>query len=79
LPRLHRDRLAEQIEAAHQAAVSDTLSWLERHAVFTRLGAGGVRQVETSGLIARCSPIATRAPVIRICNPRGGEQQGADP
>jgi conjugative relaxase-like TrwC/TraI family protein len=44
--------IAEQIEAAHHAAVADTLAWLERHAVFTRLGAGGVRHVETSGLIA---------------------------
>ncbi|SHN52782.1 DNA primase, catalytic core [Geodermatophilus obscurus] len=44
--------IAEQIEAAHSAAVADTLAWLERHAVFTRLGAGGVRQVETTGLIA---------------------------
>jgi conjugative relaxase-like TrwC/TraI family protein len=44
--------VAEQVEAAHAAAVADTLSWLEAHAVFTRLGAGGVRQVETRGLIA---------------------------
>jgi DNA primase catalytic core len=44
--------IAEQIEAAHHAAIADTLAWLERHAVFTRLGAGGVRQVETTGLIA---------------------------
>ncbi|SOC49459.1 DNA primase, catalytic core [Blastococcus aggregatus] len=44
--------IAEQIEAAHHAAVADTLAWLERHAVFTRLGAGGAQQVDTSGLIA---------------------------
>ncbi|SEK61646.1 DNA primase, catalytic core [Blastococcus sp. DSM 46786] len=44
--------ISEQIEAAHHAAVNDTLAWLEEHACFTRLGAGGVRQVETSGLIA---------------------------
>src|SRR3712207_9132497 len=44
--------VAEQIEAAHAAAVTDTLAWLERHACFTRLGAGGARQVETGGLIA---------------------------
>ncbi|MGY1782234.1 MobF family relaxase [Geodermatophilus sp. SYSU D01036] len=44
--------VAKRIEAAHAAAVADTLAWLERHAVFTRLGAGGVRQVETRGLIA---------------------------
>ncbi|MGY1631885.1 MobF family relaxase [Geodermatophilus sp. SYSU D01186] len=45
-------QVAEQVEAAHAAAVADTLAWLERHAAFTRLGAGGVRQVETTGLVA---------------------------
>ncbi|WP_116451904.1 MobF family relaxase [Blastococcus litoris] len=45
-------QIAERIEAAHSAAVADTLAWLERHACFTRLGAGGARQVETTGLVA---------------------------
>ncbi|MCF6734878.1 toprim domain-containing protein [Blastococcus sp. KM273129] len=44
--------MAEQIEAAHAAAVADVLAWLEQHATFTRLGHGGVRQVETIGLVA---------------------------
>ena len=44
--------VAEQVEAAHTAAVADTLAWLERSAAFTRLGAGGVRQVEVTGLVA---------------------------
>jgi conjugative relaxase-like TrwC/TraI family protein len=44
--------IATQIEGAHFAAVADVLEWLERNASFTRLGAGGVRQVETTGLIA---------------------------
>ncbi|TFV88127.1 toprim domain-containing protein [Blastococcus sp. CT_GayMR20] len=44
--------VAAQIEAAHAAAVADALSWLEHNASFSRLGAGGVRQVETTGLIA---------------------------
>ncbi|MGY1683150.1 MobF family relaxase [Geodermatophilus sp. SYSU D01176] len=44
--------VAEQVEAAHAAAVADTLAWLGQHACFTRLGAGGARQVETTGLIA---------------------------
>ncbi|SMO91173.1 DNA primase, catalytic core [Geodermatophilus aquaeductus] len=44
--------VAEQVEAAHAAAVADTLAWLEETAAFTRLGAGGVRQVETTGVIA---------------------------
>ncbi|WP_233498799.1 MobF family relaxase [Blastococcus sp. TF02A-26] len=44
--------VAEQVEAAHAAAVADALSWLEANASFTRLGTDGVRQVETTGLIA---------------------------
>ena len=43
---------AQAIEAAHQAAVADTLAWLEDNAAYTRLGAQGVRQVEVKGLIA---------------------------
>src|SRR3954454_7569913 len=44
--------VAEQVEAAHAAAVADALAWLEENACFTRLGTDGVRQVETTGLIA---------------------------
>ncbi|MCF6506690.1 toprim domain-containing protein [Blastococcus sp. MG754426] len=44
--------VAEQIEAAHATAVADALAWLEDSACFTRLGTDGVRQVETTGLIA---------------------------
>ncbi|MCV2491675.1 relaxase domain-containing protein [Geodermatophilus sp. YIM 151500] len=44
--------VAEQIEAAHATAVADALAWLEENACFTRLGTDGVRQVETTGLIA---------------------------
>ncbi len=40
------------MERAHQAAVKDALAFLERHALFSREGADGVRQVETRGLIA---------------------------
>jgi len=43
--------ISAQVEAAHHAAVADTVGWLEDHASFTRVGAGGVRQVDTSGLI----------------------------
>ena len=45
-------RVAAQVRAAHDAAVADTLAWLEREATFTRLGHGGARQVPTRGLIA---------------------------
>jgi conjugative relaxase-like TrwC/TraI family protein len=43
--------VAHQIEAAHDAAVEDTLGWLQQEATFTRRGANGVRQVPTRGLI----------------------------
>ena len=43
---------AEVIERAHTEVVAETLGWLEDHASFTRLGSGGVRQVEVRGLIA---------------------------
>ncbi len=44
--------VASRIQQAHDAAVQDALAFLEAHAVFTREGAGGARQVETRGLIA---------------------------
>lgn len=42
---------AAKIRAAHDAAVADALSFLETHAVFTREGSGGARQVDTRGLV----------------------------
>ncbi|MDG4666368.1 MobF family relaxase [Mycobacterium sp. 236(2023)] len=44
--------IAEQIEAAHEAAVADVLEWLQDNAAFTRVGTNGVAQVDTEGLIA---------------------------
>jgi len=44
--------VASEIQHAHDAAVHDALAFLEAHAIFTREGAGGARQVETRGLIA---------------------------
>jgi DNA primase catalytic core len=44
--------VAEIIERAHHDAVTDTISWLERNATYTRRGKGGVAQVEVHGLIA---------------------------
>lgn len=43
---------AREIAAAHDAAVRDVVGWLEREAVYTRLGAGGPQQVDTRGLLA---------------------------
>jgi conjugative relaxase-like TrwC/TraI family protein len=44
--------LAARIEQAHQAAVQDALNFIERHALFTRQGRNGVRQVNVTGLVA---------------------------
>jgi DNA primase catalytic core len=40
------------IEQAHADAVADTLTWLEDHATYSRIGRNGVAQVEVRGLIA---------------------------
>jgi conjugative relaxase-like TrwC/TraI family protein len=45
-------RVAAQIERAHEAAVRDALRFIERHALFTRQGRNGVRQVNVRGLVA---------------------------
>ncbi len=43
---------AAAIERAHQKAVGDALSFIEQHALYTRTGANGVRQVEVRGMVA---------------------------
>lgn len=44
--------IAAVIEECHDAAVADALAFQESVAAFTRTGAGGVAQVDTTGLIA---------------------------
>jgi conjugative relaxase-like TrwC/TraI family protein len=44
--------VAATIERAHQAAVKDALAFLEEHALFTRTGPQGIRQVNVRGLVA---------------------------
>ena len=44
--------VARQIEAAHDAAVRDTLGWVEREVAHTRRGTDGIQQVKTQGLVA---------------------------
>ena len=39
-----------KIEAAHQAAVTSTMQWIEAEAAYTRTGNGGVAQVDIRGL-----------------------------
>jgi conjugative relaxase-like TrwC/TraI family protein len=43
---------AAAIERAHQAAVKDALTFIEKHALFTRTGPQGIRQVNVRGLVA---------------------------
>jgi conjugative relaxase-like TrwC/TraI family protein len=44
--------VAAVIERAHQAAVNDALAFIEDHALFTRAGPQGLRQVNVRGLVA---------------------------
>ena len=44
--------VAAVIERAHQAAVHDALTFIEKHALFTRTGPQGIRQVNVRGLVA---------------------------
>src|SRR5688500_16160562 len=44
--------VAAVIERAHQAAVKDALTFIETHALFTRTGPQGIRQVNVRGLVA---------------------------
>jgi conjugative relaxase-like TrwC/TraI family protein len=41
----------QAVEDAHHEAVAATLVWLEQHAAFTRVGRGGVAQIDTTGLV----------------------------
>jgi conjugative relaxase-like TrwC/TraI family protein len=45
-------KVAAVIERAHQAAVKDALMFIEKHALFTRTGPHGIRQVNVRGLVA---------------------------
>src|SRR5215204_3389250 len=44
--------VAAVIEQAHQTAVKDALAFIEKHALFTRTGPQGIRQVNVRGLVA---------------------------
>ncbi|WP_269779757.1 MobF family relaxase [Mycobacterium intracellulare] len=44
--------IAQAIEECHRQAVAETLEFLEEQAAFSRMGAHGVAQVDTTGLIA---------------------------
>ncbi|WP_155981039.1 MobF family relaxase, partial [Nocardia sp. CNY236] len=44
--------VSQSIEAAHRAAISDAVTYLEQHATYTRIGYNGAAQVDVDGLIA---------------------------
>jgi hypothetical protein len=44
--------LAKTLEDIHDQAVADTLEYIENNMVFTRMGAQGVAQLDTDGVIA---------------------------
>lgn len=44
--------ISETILAAHHRAVADAIAFLEEHAAFSRMGANGIAQVDTTGFIA---------------------------
>lgn len=45
-------KTAAVIERCHQAAIKDALDFIEKKALFTRLGTNGVQQVDVRGLVA---------------------------
>jgi conjugative relaxase-like TrwC/TraI family protein len=53
--------IAAKIEEAHQAAVRDALKFIERHALFTRQGRNGVRQINVTGFAAAFTHRDSRA------------------
>ncbi len=45
------DHVRTAVEEAHHEAIAQTARFLEEHAAFTRVGAGGTAQVDTYGLV----------------------------
>jgi hypothetical protein len=72
--------VAALIEEAHQAAVHDALTFIERHALFTRQERNGVRQVNVLGLVAAAfTHRDSRAGDPDLHTPRRRREQGANP
>lgn len=46
------ERIQGEVAASHEAAWRGAMAWLETEAAVTRVGAGGVAQVDTRGLVA---------------------------
>ena len=48
---LSSEEVANEVRASHDRAVADGIGYLERHAAFTRRGAGGTQRIGTSGFV----------------------------
>jgi TrwC relaxase len=72
--------VAAVIERAHQAAVQDALTFIEEHALFTRTGAQGIRQIDVRGMVATAfTHRDSRAGDPDLQHPRRCREQGPDP
>lgn len=49
---LSDEETSRSIEEAHEGAIQDALAYLEKYAIGTRAGAGGVAQLDVSGIVA---------------------------
>lgn len=49
---LSEEKVSRQFEEAHEAAWRGAITWLEKEAALTRVGAGGIAQVNTTGFVA---------------------------
>jgi hypothetical protein len=70
--------VAAVIERAHQAAVQDALRFIEKHALFTRTGPQGIRQVNEAWS-PRVHPPGQPGRGPGFAHPRRRGEQGADP
>jgi hypothetical protein len=72
--------VAAVIERAHQVAVKDALRFIEKHALFTRTGPQGIRQVSVRGLVAAAfTHRDSRAGDPDLHTPCRCGEQGAEP
>ena len=61
------DEARKAVEAAHQEAIAETITFLEKNALYTRRGRNGVRQIDVEGGL-----VATQ---FRHYDSRGGDPQ----
>ena len=57
--------VSRHVEQAMDDAVAAGLRYLQDHAAFTRIGAGGIERIKAEGLSRRPTVTTRRGPVIR--------------